>query len=152
MDLNPHLPLQQFNQLEQQNVTKKTLLNSGFPAHIVQNYSILAQEITAPLDTPKNTVLPDYLPTPSSSMSTKWSRSKSESKKESSSENSRSPNGQAPSFRNQKDMATCQFCGRAMLKKNIPTHIRRAHTPKEELVCLNEEQKIFTFQHLKPGQ
>lgn len=49
-------------------------------------------------------------------------------------------------------MATCQFCGRAMLKKNIPTHIRRAHTPKEELVCLNEEQNIFTFQHLKPGQ
>lgn len=39
-----------------------------------------------------------------------------------------------------------------MLKKNIPTHIRRAHTPKEELVCLNEEQNIFTFHHLKPGQ
>jgi hypothetical protein len=52
----------------------------------------------------------------------------------------------------QKEMATCQFCGRSMLKKNIPTHIRRAHTPKEELVCLNEEQNIFTFQHLKPGQ
>jgi hypothetical protein len=51
-----------------------------------------------------------------------------------------------------KDIATCQFCGRAMLKKNIPTHIRRAHTPKEELVCLNEEQNIFTLHHLKPGQ
>lgn len=51
-----------------------------------------------------------------------------------------------------KDMATCQFCGLAMLKKNIPTHIRRAHTPKEELVCLNEEQNIFTFNYLKPGQ
>jgi len=48
--------------------------------------------------------------------------------------------------------ATCQFCGLAMLKKNIPTHIRRAHTPKEELVCLNEEQNIFTFNYLKPGQ
>ena len=29
---------------------------------------------------------------------------------------------------------------------------RRAHTPKEELVCINEEQAIYTFQHLKPGQ
>ena len=56
------------------------------------------------------------------------------------------------SLRAQKDTATCQFCGRAMLKKNIPTHIRRAHTPKEELVCLNVEQNIFTFHHLKPGQ
>lgn len=60
-------------------------------------------------------------------------------------------NSRTPS-RAQKDIATCQFCGRAMLKKNIPTHIRRAHTPKEELVCLNEEQNIFTFHHLKPGQ
>lgn len=51
-----------------------------------------------------------------------------------------------------REIATCQFCGRAMLKKNIPTHIRRAHTPKEELICLNEEQNIFTIQHLKPGQ
>ena len=61
-------------------------------------------------------------------------------------------NSRTPSLRAQKDIATCQFCGRAMLKKNIPTHIRRAHTPKEELVCLNEEQNIFTFHHLKPGQ
>lgn len=51
-----------------------------------------------------------------------------------------------------KEMATCQFCGRSMLKKNIPTHIRRAHTPKEELVCLNEEQNIFTLHHLRPGE
>ncbi|CAF0900683.1 unnamed protein product [Brachionus calyciflorus] len=158
LDLNNHLPIQSYSQIDHQtNLTKKTLINSGFPAHIVQNYSILTQEITAPLETPK-VISSDYLPSQvTNSNASKWSRTKSESKKDlSNSENSRSPtsnnSNQSPSFRNQKDMATCQFCGRAMLKKNIPTHIRRAHTPKEELVCLNEEQNLFTFQHLKPGQ
>ncbi|RNA07622.1 hypothetical protein BpHYR1_013114 [Brachionus plicatilis] len=150
-ELNSHL--HSFSNLEQQNLTKKHLINSGFPAHIVQNYSILAQEITAPLESAKNPVInTDYLTATHASSAPKWSRAKSESKKDLSENRFTNNHNLAPSFRNQKDVATCQFCGRAMLKKNIPTHIRRAHTPKEELVCLNEEQNIFTFQHLKPGQ
>ncbi len=81
-------------------------------------------------------------------MSKPWSSISQPSNKSNKQSNSYSQNTQ----RSQKDSATCQFCGLAMLKKNIPTHIRRAHTPKEELVCLNEEQNIFTFNYLKPGQ
>ena len=101
---------------------------SGLSAHIVQNYSILAHEITAPLD--NDIELKSWQPKPLA-----YQQNKNNNQQ-----------------RAQKDVATCQFCGRAMLKKNIPTHIRRAHTPKEELVCINEEQNIFTLQHLKPGQ
>lgn len=138
--------------------SKKSLLNSGLSAHIVQNYSILAQEITAPLDTSKILSHELYSNQSQPTSSKQWSnRSKDFKLKDQHTDDSRSPTSStsssaAGSFRAQKDMATCQFCGRAMLKKNIPTHIRRAHTPKEELVCLNEEQNIFTFQHLKPGQ
>jgi archaellum component FlaG (FlaF/FlaG flagellin family) len=102
--------------------------NNSLSTHITQNYSILAQEIQAPLE--NDIELKSWNPKPVAYKLNKTSNSN----------------------RAQKDIATCQFCGRAMLKKNIPTHIRRAHTPKEELVCLNEEQNIFTFQHLKPGQ
>ena len=101
---------------------------SGLSAHIVQNYSILAHEITAPLDS--DIEFKSFQPKPLAYQANKNNSNQ----------------------RAQKDVATCQFCGRAMLKKNIPTHIRRAHTPKEELVCINEEQNIFTLQHLKPGQ
>lgn len=151
MELNNDL--NSFSNIGQQNFNKaKNFINSSFPAHIVQNYSILTQEITAPLETVKNPVInTDLMATNNTLSSQKWSRTKSDNKKLHN-ENRYSNGNLAPSFRNQKDMATCQFCGRAMLKKNIPTHIRRAHTPKEELVCLNEEQNIFTFQHLKPGQ
>lgn len=150
LELNNNL--NSYSNMGQHNLNKsKNLINSSFPAHIVQNYSILTQEITAPLETVKNPVInTDFMATNNNLTSQKWSRNKSDKKEHN--ENRYSNGNLAPSFRNQKDMATCQFCGRAMLKKNIPTHIRRAHTPKEELVCLNEEQNIFTFQHLKPGQ
>ena len=118
---------------------KQNLLNSGLSPHIVENYSILAQEITAPLEQSK--IHDSLSPTNSagsSSNSKQWSNNKKSEKQS--------------KVRSHKDYATCQFCGLAMLKKNIPTHIRRAHTPKEELVCLNEEQNIFTFNHLNPGQ
>ena len=95
----------------------------------MQNYSILAHEITAPLESEAE-MKHSWQPKPIA-----YQQNKNNNQQ-----------------RAQKDVATCQFCGRAMLKKNIPTHIRRAHTPKEELVCINEEQNIFTLQHLKPGQ
>lgn len=170
--------------------SKKILTTSGLSAHIVQNYSILAHEITSPIDLPRSG-LPESSSSSSSSSSpltkasnkssasssSRFSKShKSKSEKNSGGGNMATYSAPAasipltitpttsscvdqqlsgsttPSYRTMKDLATCQFCGRAMLKKNIPTHIRRAHTPKEELVCLNEEQNIFTFQHLKPGQ
>ena len=134
---------------------KQNLLNSGLSAHIVQNYSILAQEITAPLDT-KSCLSIDSSPSSSSNeyIAKQWSNQSAKSSKSASISTSynNSNQQQQQQSRSQKDSATCQFCGLAMLKKNIPTHIRRAHTPKEELVCLNEEQNIFTFNYLKPGQ
>lgn len=155
------------------------MLNSNLSPHIIQNYSILAQEITSPLDNSKlfnnhndsNKLVVLNESSPSSSQSIRNSLIKNDeiayddnnqhksSNQATSSRSSNSSNGSTSTNSNkvnnsraQKDIATCQFCGRAMLKKNIPTHIRRAHTPKEELVCLNEEQNIFTFHHLKPGQ
>lgn len=137
----PSTSLHNTNQHHQQQTLKQhNLINSGLSPHIVQNYSILAQEITAPLDSK------------STQMSLNDSSSTSSSDYISKNWNSPTRNSTNSKGSKSKDMATCQFCGLAMLKKNIPTHIRRAHTPKEELVCLNEEQNIFTFNYLKPGQ
>jgi hypothetical protein len=128
-------------------VVSQQSTSSGLSAHIVQNYSILAHEITSPLDS--DIELKSWHPKPTVSGYTQ--QQQQQLSNVNSSANNLTPTKNA-ALRAQKDLATCQFCGRAMLKKNIPTHIRRAHTPKEELVCLNEEQNIFTFQHLKPGQ
>lgn len=139
------------------------LLNSGLSAHIVQNYSILAQEITAPLE-PKSVSSLNRLPTLDGSSSSsndfiakQWISNNNHTNNTNKGQNSKGYKSNSTAQQSQqrsssKDSATCQFCGLAMLKKNIPTHIRRAHTPKEELVCLNEEQNIFTFNYLKPGQ
>ena len=43
-----------YQTLDTATLTKKSLLSSGFSSHIIQNYSILAQEISAPLETPKS--------------------------------------------------------------------------------------------------
>ncbi len=164
------------------NSNANNLLNSNLSPHIIQNYSILAQEITSPLENNKlfnNHSEPSKLAVLKESSSSSSvrnglikndeidfddnnqhksgnqsssSRSSNSSSNRNASTNINNANNKANNARSQKDIATCQFCGRAMLKKNIPTHIRRAHTPKEELVCLNEEQNIFTFHHLKPGQ
>ena len=174
-----------------------SLYNSGLPAHIVQNYSILANEIIAPLDSSPSSsshhqygsgsgkfteaTSTAYDDIDYSSVLKQWTNAANQaveaaaaaavaSKKtpgklikrttltpainssSSASQQSTGLSSGQPPLKSQRDTATCQFCGRFMLKKNIPTHIRRAHTPKEELVCLNEEQCIFTLQHLKPGQ
>lgn len=155
---------------------KQTLLNTGLSPHIVQNYTILAQEITAPLtskpilitNSNSNANTNESNSSSNNSLNNSWSNGQVDiitngdknltilndnlSETASSTATSAKTTNNATSARAQKDLATCQFCGRAMLKKNIPTHIRRAHTPKEELVCLNEEQNIFTLHHLKPGQ
>lgn len=139
-----------------------SLINSGLSPHIVQNYSILAQEITAPLDTkPFETSLVsssnvNLMPksNPNKSNKKQITKTTKQKKEKETSPSTNSPTASVFTIKSAKDAqhATCQFCGLAMLKKNIPTHIRRAHTPKEELVCLNEEQNIFTFNYLKPGQ
>lgn len=135
---------------QNQSLKHQNLMNSGFSAHIVQNYSILAQEIAAPLDPKTNQLSPDSCLSSSNEFIPKeWNLNSNNL------QNTKAPKNYSSNTQQQrssKDSATCQFCGLAMLKKNIPTHIRRAHTPKEELVCLNEEQNIFTFNYLKPGQ
>jgi hypothetical protein len=191
-----------------------SLLNSGFSSHIIQNYSILAQEISLPMEnqskstsSPSSSNIPvnNDLNSTASNLPNDFKHSPkildeyshhhhhshhhlhhSLDNNSLSLENSENELSQdlVPSSsccnlddgnltlngnrsdgnksigsrlgigksRKESQKATCQFCGRAMLKKNIPTHIRRAHTPKEELICLNEEQNIFTLHHLKPGQ
>ncbi len=42
-----------YQTLDSVSLTKKCLLTSGFSSHIIQNYSILAQEIAAPLESIK---------------------------------------------------------------------------------------------------
>lgn len=131
-----------------QSLKQQNLMNSGLSPHIVQNYSILAQEITAPLDSKAAHLSSNSCISNSNDFITKqWTTNTSQNVKA-----SKTHTTSTQQQRSSKDSATCQFCGLAMLKKNIPTHIRRAHTPKEELVCLNEEQNIFTFNYLKPGQ
>jgi hypothetical protein len=140
------------NQQYESTIKQQNLLNSGLSPHIVQNYSILAQEITAPLEnTSKLNDTSDLL---SSTTKSSKIRQKNKNKIKDLTTSSSSSSSSIFSLKSVKDTqhATCQFCGLAMLKKNIPTHIRRAHTPKEELVCLNEEENIFTFNYLKPGQ
>lgn len=126
----------------------QNLINSGLSPHIVQNYAILAQEITAPLDTKT------LEPISASNLPKQTKTKKQVKQKVKKDKLEQQPTTSLFTIKSVKDAqhATCQFCGLAMLKKNIPTHIRRAHTPKEELVCLNEEQNIFTFNYLKPGQ
>jgi hypothetical protein len=134
---------------------------SCLPSHIVGNYSILVQEITSPLNDRQNDNNVSLMTLPmqdSIQMATTTAPTINIEIAESENSNLKKTKKipktkKAISFKkSSKELATCQFCGQEMLKKNIPTHIRRVHTPKEELVCLNEEQNIFTFHHLKPGQ
>lgn len=140
-------------QANSQALKQQNLMNSGLSAHIVQNYSILAQEITAPLDHKSNHLAIDSVQSSANDFIAKqWISNPTTNQNSKATKTLNSYTTNSGQQRSSKDSATCQFCGLAMLKKNIPTHIRRAHTPKEELVCLNEEQNIFTFNYLKPGQ
>ena len=63
------------NQQHHQSLKQHNLMNSGLSPHIVQNYSILAQEITAPMETKSSQInLNDSSSTSSSDFITKnWS-------------------------------------------------------------------------------
>jgi len=154
-EVSDHIDTFQNLQNHNQQLKQQNLINSGLSAHIVQNYSILAQEITAPLEskTSLSSIIIDSSPSSTNDFITKqWNPNQNHAHNPKNKQSYKSTINYSQTQRSSKDSATCQFCGLAMLKKNIPTHIRRAHTPKEELVCLNEEQNIFTFNYLKPGQ
>lgn len=152
-EVSDHIDTFQNLQNHNQQLKQQNLINSGLSAHIVQNYSILAQEITAPLESKTSLSSIDSSPSSTNEFITKqWNSNQNHAHNPKNKQSYKSTINYSQTQRSSKDSATCQFCGLAMLKKNIPTHIRRAHTPKEELVCLNEEQNIFTFNYLKPGQ